>query len=613
MPHASSSLDVPTLRAGADYAFGWTRLLLTATFFALAAGAGEAAIAGFNILVRHYLTWVSHDVAWMSPLAYLILFLPTAVVLRIGLRIARRPVSPGASAGVFAFLGTFSLLLPYEQLSRWAALALSIGVAVQLAGIARRNAERWHAWMRTGTIALGVLVSVTGLGVRLWRATAEHLALGGLPAAASGAPNVLFIVLDTERASNLSLYGYGRATTPELARRAREGVLFERALSSAPWTLPSHASMMTGRTAGSLGAGWRTPLSRAPETLADAMSARGYRTAAFVANFLYTSYESGLARGFAHFDDYPFSLRLILLHASLVRTSFATHLYEDHSRQGIGSAVRAFNLGVGNVPADVVRPANSVTDAFLQWQAGNEGRPFFAFLNYFDAHGPYRSPQPWASRFGGAHPKKLDHYDNSIAWLDHELGRLLDSLEHRTVLDRTIVVITSDHGEQFGEHRLSGHANSLYLPLLHVPLVIRYPARVPAGRRVGAIVPTRDIAATVLDLAGGRGGVALPGRSLAQYWNDSLAPVVPSPVLAEVAMGINVDSLFPNSRGPMRAIVDDRLHYILNGWGREELYAYREDSLEARNLIATPAMRADVQRLKHSLDSARAPVGAGHP
>ena len=151
----------------------------------------------------------------------------------------------------------------------------------------------------------------------------EHRALRRLPAAIPGAPNVLLIVLDTVRADALSLYGYDRDTSPNLVRLARGGVRFEQARATAPWTLPSHASMFTGRWPHQLDIGTFRPLDARSPTLAEVLGARGYVTAGFVANPIFCHADYGLARGFLHYEDIPVSpleiLRSTLLGERLLK------------------------------------------------------------------------------------------------------------------------------------------------------------------------------------------------------------------------------------------------------------------------------------------------------
>ena len=577
-----------------------------AAFFALLTGLIEAGGFLFQSLMRHRLVWVSTDVLWMAPVSYLVFFFAFAVLLiAIGI-IRRRPIGTAWIAGLYAFLSVLSLLLPFTQIALVASAILAAGVALQLARSVRASSDAWTRGFRRGAVVLLALVTTLGFAGRALLAERERRALGALPAWDQGAPNILLIVLDTVRRSNLSLYHYPRPTTPRLEQWARDGVVFDGAVVAAPWTLPSHASMFTGLPHGSLSTDWQIPLLPGPRTLAEVLREHGYLTAGFVGNLLYTSWSSGLSRGFVHYDDYVVSPVLVMLHSSLGRS----HLYNAlrfafPSPRPMLRALRGFDLRKTINAADRERNAESVADAFLAWQRTTGPRPFFAFLNFFDAHNARQAPDRWLATFGGARPSRVDLYDGAVAYLDHEVGRILDSLRQRGVLDRTIVVVTSDHGEQFGEHRLYSHGNSLYLPLLTVPLVVRYPGAVPAGRRVAPLISLRDLAATILDLAGIADHDGIPGTSLAGTWRDR-APAPRAPLLAELTKGINVDTLRPNSRGPMSSLLDEHWHYIRNGWGREELYAWPADTLELTNLAAAPAGAMDLPRLRRQLDSALA-------
>jgi len=583
-------------------------ILVTAAFFALVTGVAEAVVKDVRIVVLHRIVWVSRDALWMTPLAYLLLYLVPAVGLAAVARLRRRGVPLTWTIAVFAFLTAFSWLLPYGQLARIASAVLAAGVGIQVARVAGRDAERWARLSRRGALALLGFVAVTAGGERVWRAVAERRGLAALPASDQARPNILFIVLDTVRRSNLSLYGHPRPTTPELERWAASSTVFDDAVASAPWTLPSHGSMFSGLTANDVGGDWTRQIRSQPRLLAEVLRAHGYVTGGFVGNLLYTSWESGLKRGFIHYYDYPIVWRVVLRHSSLGRTVFLSRLVEARTPGSIAHVFKTFDLGPSRVPADVYEPGATVTDAFLRWEPTAGPRPFFAFLNYFDAHWP-EAPEPYRSRFAESPPAMVHEYDAAIAYLDHEVGRILDTLRARGVLDRTLVVVVSDHGEQYGEHGLHSHANSLYLPLLDVPLMMRYPAAVPEGRRVDALVTLRDLPATVLDLAGVPNDRQIPGRSLAQYWRTPDA-VAGSDVIAEVSKGDKVDTTMPNAHGPMVSRLDSTLHYIRDGRGHEELYAWRTDSLELDNLAGDPRWRADLERLRRGLEALAPPPAA---
>ena len=298
----------------------------------------------------------------------------------------------------------------------------------------------------------------------------------------------------------------------------RDGVRFEHVLSTAPWTLASHATMFTGRYPHELSADWLTALDATYPTLAEGLSARGYAAAGFVANMWYCSYETGLARGFSHYEDYPISAAHVMLSSSLGHLLSGTHSLRNKLSR---------------------KSAETVNAEFLEWlNRRRDSRPYFVFLNYMDAHEPYQPPAGFDNIYStpgdaalirdlndaSASPKlmpearraAIGEYDESITYLDYELGRLFTELKRRGRWDRTLVVITADHGEEFGERGLYFHGNSLYRASLEVPLLLRLPGVVPAGRSIGAQVSLRDLAATVLALSGGR--PELPGRSLARYW-----------------------------------------------------------------------------------------------
>jgi arylsulfatase A-like enzyme len=264
--------------------------------------------------------------------------------------------------------------------------------------------------------------------------------------------------------------------------------------------------------------------------------------------------------------------------------------------------------------------AAEVNAEFLEWVDSLEDRPFFAFLNYFDAHDPYTPPPPFDARFGNAGPPPpleddrryseselghlLDGYDGALSYTDDQLGRLLDDLKGRGLLDDTIVVITSDHGEQFGEHGLVDHANSLYRQLLHVPLILSFPSRIPASHRVSDPVTLVDLPATILDLAGlSDARRQIPGRSLAGHWDPAgRANIGSRPILSEVSQGINTAEWLPISKGPMQSVISDGMHYIRNGDGTEELYDFETDAAELRDLSSRPEARASLERLRSRID-----------
>jgi arylsulfatase A-like enzyme len=572
-------------------------IVLTAVWFGLLTGLIQLAIDGVRFFGFNRFTFTNREVIWMAPSAYVLQFLALAAVLIMVACLKPRWVPLGWTVTCFAFLGALSLMLRYGKIAPYASLLIALGVGVQFARVMGKDPIRWRHRLRRSGAAMAVTIIMLALAARAWWSMAERRAFGSLPPAAAGAPNVLVIILDTVRAASMSLYGYSRPTTPELQRVGAEGVVFDHAISTAPWTLPSHGSIFTGQYPSSLRAGWRIPIHNPGEGLAEIFREQGYATGGFVANLRYTSYQSGLAAGFVHYEDYPISIRQIFLHSSLRRMNLWGSLTASKSlRQAVGRLLSVGSWRLGTDPAEDFKNASRVSSPFLDWQRTLGGRPFFAFLNYFDAHDPYRPPGQFRNRFGSPN-ERINLYDGAIAYLDQEMGRILTELEGRHVLDHTIVIIASDHGDQFGEHHLTKHGNSLYLPLIHVPLIIRYPGHVPAGRRVGEVVSLRDLPATILDLAGVENHGRIPGVPLAGLGEFPEA-TGGSPAVSELEKGINVSTSFPNARGSMKSIIDEGFHYIIDGDGREALYAYPADLAEESNLAATEEGHRQLARLR---------------
>jgi arylsulfatase A-like enzyme len=425
--------------------------------------------------------------------------------------------------------------------------------------------------------------------------------VGTSAGAESALPNVLLIVLDTVRAKSLGLYG-GPQRTPWLEGLARSGVRFDRAIATAPWTTPSHASMFTARFPHELSADWDAPLDDAQPTLAEVLSGHGYMTAGFVGNVTNCGYASGLARGFVHYAAATMSAGELIESSSLGRYLVSSPML----RQLIGY----YDL-LGR------KSAREVNGEFLEWLAGSkDDRPFFVFLNYFDAHAPYLPP-PSGDAVPDHHPPRrnpfllpdsswpeaeiqaeLDAYQRTIAGLDQQLAALFAALRERHLLDQTIVILTADHGEEFGAHSLFEHGNSLYFSAIHVPLIISFPARVQAGMVVHAPVSLRQIPATVLDLVGLGGSARFAGDSLGGYL-DGGERGGESP-LAEVSHAANLPDWYPVSRGGLRSLVMGDYQYIVEDDGTERLFLIDQVPL-ARPAPADAAAHAVLEQARSML------------
>ncbi|MFP5354460.1 MAG: sulfatase [Gemmatimonadota bacterium] len=550
----------------------------------------------FRFRVLHVFTWTSREFAWMALGGYLAYFLALALPLGALALVLRRGISLRVVASVNAALAAFAILLLYQRIHPLAQLALAIGLGVQVGGwIAREPAvgmRRVRIIALAGVLTLGAAGAATSAGQRF----GEARRLAALPAPAADAPNIVLLILDTVRAANMSLYGYARPTTPVLDVLARESTVFDRAFSSAPWTAPSHASMMTGVWPSQAGADYLHPMYDSLPTVAERLAARGYASGGFMANTGYAGYQLGIARGFAHYEDFVVNMREVLWSSTFSQTGSGHLLVEgllNGERWKLWNAITRPNLRTVTVRSADPITASDIARNFLAWREGIGQRPYFAMLNFMDAHAPYNPPDGFRTRFNDG-KREIDRYDGGIAYEDSVIGTLVQALRERGELDRTVLIVTSDHGELWGEHELESHGNSLYLPLLHVPLLVRAPGRAPAGQRVASIVSLRDLAATIVDLAGAPAGT-LPGTSLASAWSPDGSGAL-SPVIAEAAAVVNPSPRNLTRFGPIKASLDSSWHFIRYGNGTEQLFAWRTDSAELDDRSATAEGREAVER-----------------
>jgi arylsulfatase A-like enzyme len=409
-------------------------------------------------------------------------------------------------------------------------------------------------------------------------------------------PNILLIIFDTARGDRFPFDGYSRPTAPNLKTIAAEGVVYTQAFSPAPWTVPAHASLFTGQypslhhtDCGSL---------RLPDqvtTLAETLQAAGYRTIGYTANPWLGS-EYNFQQGF---DTYGETWRDVPQES------------ED--------------TGAGLTNDKVIR--------FLRWRADNPdaGRqPFFLFINYFEPHLPYHPPEPERSRFlrPGTDPAKVkrlsrlghpdemryivglsdltdddmgilnDLYDGEIAYTDRRAGEILSLLREQGILDRTIVAIAGDHGENIGDHHMMDHKLSVHDTLLHVPLLLRYPPRIRAGQSIDVQVQMHDLYPTLLGLAGvapPQGAIVeavpLPGTGLPGAGRSLDAPIVGEFVGPPLEFLKVMQDLFPEkdlSRFNRTLVALRRDGYKIQ-WGsdgRHALYRIDRDPGETNNLAA---------------------------
>lgn len=404
------------------------------------------------------------------------------------------------------------------------------------------------------------------------RALASLLVLGALGCGGGdpleGLPNVVIIVLDTVRADHLSAYGYHRPTTPHIDELCESAVRYTHCRATGPWTLPSHASIFTGRFAFQHGA--RTekfpdgqlrelPLSLEHETLAEALGEVGYRTGAFVANAAYLREEFQLDQGFDR--------------------------YVVEREPGLEKNNTAF-----------------------EWLSEEEG-PFFLFLNYMDAHRPYNTRpllDERADEFvsaGVVHTSALldelykqvmeeglepspeivgeliARYDTGLANADLAVGEVIEQLKSQGVWENTLLIVTSDHGEFFGEHGLVEHSKDVYEEVMHIPLVCKLPGS-GSGRVDDGLISLADVPALVAE--------ALPeelGRELAERFPRSSRPDLS---IAEISYSRGKDltaSYGQRFQRERRVVYSGRYKLIHSSDGQNELYNLEVDPDELNNLF----------------------------
>jgi arylsulfatase A-like enzyme len=615
--------------------------------------AGGLLEVGARVLVRHLgpadrLYMMSRHFVWLAPLSNLLLFLVLGLCFALVTGLWPR-VGGWLCPRLIVFLATLPMLVllgPAIYPQAWAILAL--GIAWRSVPLLERNPT---ALRRKVLFTLPCLLGFA-LFLAAWMIGGDRLKVlraAGRPLPSGDAPNILLITLDTVRADHLSLYGYERRTSPTLEWLAGRAIRFEEAHATAPWTLPSHASMFTGRAPRELGVNWDAPLDGRYRTLAEYLGSRGYATAGFVANTISCSYDRGLDRGFTHFEDYILE-QLLPLRTAWLPNQALQAIYE------VGIFVgRAFNVGPFRPSHESWlsrlfitwkrKDAVAINRAFLDWSAQTRDpkRPFFAFLNYYDAHAPYVLP------VGAAHPFGLkprrpadfmflielweqidkvklrpsyrnlarDSYDNCVAYLDRQLAELFTELQRRGELDRTLVIVTSDHGEEFGEHDLFDHGVSLYRPEIHVPLLIMLPARSRSVGLVRETVSLRDLPSTIVDLAGLADGSPFPGASLSSLWRDAPPGTGATRMLGAISELPSPDPLdmnqgrSPAHRGSLVARVEGPFVYIRNeGDGGEELFNHQDDPAEEHNLAGEKSMKAVLERLRRGVDEFEARLGS---
>jgi arylsulfatase A-like enzyme len=477
---------------------------------------------------------------------------------------------------------------------------------------------RKHALKSIATLAVFVLAMIAAMFVDV---RPPRDVVPDQPPPRTPSPSIVLVVMDTVRADHLSLYGYGRRTTPHLEQLARTATVYTRAYAPSNMTLPTHASLFTGLYGTEHTAhndeGWAVgrPLPARVLTIAELLAARGYATASIAANYVYLGDEFGLDQGFHHVDARPPRLPF----------GGAWNFYLRSRIAEVASRV----IELSPRTRLLSRPAEEISDLAIRYLARVAGkrRPFFLVLNYMDAHAPCIPPAPYDAMFPGRDPAQpvdladrlmvdirtrgvhltprqrahlVSQYDGGIAHADHQIARVFASLRERGVFDDTLVIVLSDHGESFGEHGIFLHGYSNYDVETRVPLVVKKPRQTTASV-VAEPVSLLDVWPLLSSSSGSSEFLGVP-RSAGATPRNSLRG---TPRNSEELRGTRsaafpvITEAFPMNRAAAEASlrragtakIDGTLKTIVNIDGRVETYDLAADPGEARNLAPNEVSR----------------------
>jgi arylsulfatase A-like enzyme len=413
-------------------------------------------------------------------------------------------------------------------------------------------------------------------------------------------PNVILVTLDTVRADHLSLYGYERDTSPNLKRFSEQATLYTRAIATSDMTLPSHASIFTGLYAKKHRAHFDPPrlllgrpLKDRFHTIAESLSENGYTAMGVVANHGFLSRQFGFHQGFEYYDQ-------------RVPVPFLGFTKAYYIRQGIRNIlIRFFPLRYFEPVYRNAEKINEQVFSLLYRVRQKENRPIFLFVNYMDTHWPYIPPDPFdklypgkIERYTSAHyvsmqsqvlkldrkvtQKERSHlvsqYDGEIVYLDAQLGNLFKKIKDLGLYDNSIIIITSDHGEAFGERGFVGHVNSVYQDQIWVPLIIKYP-KISRKAVVHDLVSLIDLMPTVLDVLNFPIPSNIDGISLLKQSKDKSRPII-----AESYPGDLRWNLHPRFERTECAIFSEPYKFITSTSGKRELYNLSKDPTEKEDL-----------------------------
>jgi arylsulfatase A-like enzyme len=452
-------------------------------------------------------------------------------------------------------------------------------------------------------------------------------------------PNIIMLVMDSVRVDRLSCYGYHRNTTPHIDRISKDSTLYEQAISVGCWTVPVHASIFTGLYPSSHGLTIsKDALPANYPTLAYQLKNLGYQTACF-SNNAYISDITGLAQGFDTVED----IWRVSKPRGIQRTKMGKLIQQLKRLGPIGIPVIRLARLIQELRSVLKRRnkqgdmgAELTNERIQTWlnESWNSDHPFFIFINYMEPHEPYNPPQPYnrifipkrystwrVARVGNNKnvSERIDEkrgkedleilnalYDGELNYLDQKIGELVDFLEKRDILENTMLILTSDHGDCLGEHHLIGHRMALYEQLVHVPLIIRLPERFQPGTRVTQQVSLVDLYPTILESAG-----AVVEESKFNGYRSLLSTpddTVRTFMVAENTAPKSLESVVS------RMIRTTKLKYIWKSNQEHELYNLIDDPGESLNLFSNESrwaqeMHEKLESWLHSIDDHKIEVG----
>jgi arylsulfatase A-like enzyme len=555
-----------------------------ATFFGLLEGVVLIICRAYPANVAPYK--VSNDALWIAPSFDIVLFSVLAAGLLLLAMLGRKWLKgshlPLAVYGFFVFIGILAPISIPKIVHPVSAALLSLGLT---AAICRKLAgfePRVTAFLRARLLLIPTVIIIAGLGVVGYERFRESSLLRQLPPAASGSVNVLLIMLDTVRYDKL-IRPAGNSLTPRLDQIVAKSVRYDNAWSTTSWSLPSQASVLTGRYPHEHGADWPSlEMDEKYPTLGEFLGGRGYVSGAFSGNASWVTPEY-LGRGFLRFDVYT-------LEDILRRTAY-------------GRPIGRLLWEVGYHYAGRGKKAPEVNAEFLEFLDDYPDRPFFAYLCYMDVNQAFHHRKLnrgfWTT--APSQHEVIAAYDEGLRILDRQIGDLFSELARRRILNNSLVIITSDHGESFGaesthDHDPAGHGTSLYPEQTKVPLFVVYPDKIPDARKVELTVSLRDIPKTIAQILN-LGNSPFGGQAL---------PVAAESINALEHYEAHVLATLNYDNQEIQSVIMHPWQYIKNakdpGDG-EELYDLAEDPMAKKNLKANDSLSQFRALLKKLLNT----------